>query len=196
MSPPSRAWYVVSAAIFLVGLIAFASFLFLKLSRLNEGYVRVLVPGEAEVSLEKPGRYIIHHEFKSVFEGRVYSTPEGEGLQGMKIEVYSLPGDRPVAVQDTTLSASYSFGSYSGVSLMEFQAEQPGRFRLRGTRDDGSTRPQAVLSIAQSSVGDIVATVFGGIAIFFGSIILSVGVFVWTLIQRGKALKAAKGSAA
>ena len=193
MSPPSRAWYVVAAAVLLTGILGFAVFLFFTISKMGEGYVRVVVPGEGEVLLDKSGRYVIHHEFKSVVGGRVYSTMSGEGLQGVKIEVFALPGDVPVAVRESTMSATYSFGSYSGTSLMEFDIAQPGRFRVRGTRDDGATSPQTVLSIAQSSVGDIVVAVFGSIALLFGSIILSVGILVWTLIRRDRAMKASKG---
>lgn len=196
MSPPSRAWYVVAAAIFVMGLVGFASLLFFTISKIGEGYVRVVVPGEGEVSLEKPGRYVIHHEFKSVVGGRVYSMASGEGLEGMKIEAFALPGNVPVPVHESTMSGTYSFGSYSGTSLMEFDIAQPGRFRVRGTRADGAASPQTVLSIAQSAVGSIVAAVFGCIATLFGSIVLSGGIVAWTLIKRNKAFKEVKGSTA
>ncbi|HSA60370.1 MAG TPA: hypothetical protein VLJ37_11885 [bacterium] len=189
---PGRWLYVLAGFVFLAGLAAFGAFLFAFLSTIGEGYVRVGAPGTSEFALTEPGTYVIHHEFKSVLDGKIYSTAKGEGLNGLTLDLVALPDGRPVPLRQSSMSSTYSFGSYEGTSLMEFTAAAPGRFRLKAALEgvpDGA--PRAVLSIAKESVTDILVSVFGGIAILFGSSFTAIAIVLVTFFKRQKAIKAA-----
>lgn len=58
---PGRKWYLLAVLFFILGMGAMALFLFSQLSGLTAGLQQVVVPGEAEVVLERPGSYTIIH---------------------------------------------------------------------------------------------------------------------------------------
>jgi len=190
---PGRWLYVLAGVVFLTGIVAFGAFLFAFLSSIGEGYVRVGVPGASEFSLTEPGTYVIHHEHKSVLDGKIYSTVKGEGLNGLKLELVTLPDERPVDLRQSSMSSTYSFGSYEGTSLMEFTAAGPGRYRIKAELEGvaGAT-PRGVLSIAKEAVKDIILSVFGSIAILFGSSFTALAILLVTFFKRQKAIKAAE----
>jgi hypothetical protein len=188
---PGRWLYVLAVFVFVAGLAAFGGFLFAFLSTIGEGYVRVGVPGSSEFSLTEPGTYVIHHEHKSVLDGKIYSTAKGEGLNGLQLELATLPDGQPVDLRQSSMSSTYSFGSYEGTSLMEFTVPGPGRYRIRAQLEgvaDGP--PRGVLSIAKEAVKDIILSVFGGMAILFGASFTAIAIVVITFFKRQKALKA------
>jgi hypothetical protein len=191
---PGRWLYGLAIAVFFAGLAAFGGFLFAFLGTIGEGYVRVGVPGSSEFSLAEPGTYVIHHEHKSVLDGRIYSTAKGKGLNGLMLTLVTLPDERPVELRQSTMSSTYSFGSYEGTSLMEFTVPGPGRYRIKAELEGvAGGPPRGVLSIAKEAVKDIIVSVFGGIAILFGSSFLGVAIVVITFLKRQKAIRAAAG---
>lgn len=189
---PGRWLYVLAGVVFFAGLAAFGAFLFAFLSTIGEGYVRIGVPGMSEFALTERGTYVIHHEHKSVLDGKIYSTAKGEGLNGLTLELATLPDGRPVPLRQSSMSSTYSFGSYEGTSLMEFTVPGPGRYRLKAALDGASDgAPRGVLSIAKEAVKDILISVFGGIAILFGSSFTALAIVLITFFKRQKAIKAA-----
>jgi len=73
---PGRKWYAVSAIVLVGGLVVAGLVLFSRLKGLGDELRQVMMPGEAELSLDRSGTYTIFHEHESIVEGRYYSSPE------------------------------------------------------------------------------------------------------------------------
>lgn len=186
---PSRWYYGLAAAVLVGGFVFFGVFLWKNLSRIGENMIQVVVPGKSQLTLTQPGKYTIFHEHRSVVGNKIYST--GEDISGLECSLVSTPAGSEIALTPSTVSSSYSIGGRSGVSFLDFQIDSPGTYELSAQYAEGQEGPEAVLAVGQGFAGDIVATVFGGLGIVFGSIGLAVAIVVITLIKRSNAKKRA-----
>jgi hypothetical protein len=188
---PGRKWYAIAALVFLLGMAFFGVFLFTRLKDLTGGLQQVVVPGEAELVLEKPGSYTIFHEHESVVGGRYYSSPDE--VPGLKVEVVSSETGEPVSLDAPGASTSYSLGGRSGVSIFVFEIDQPGTYRLSAGFPDGRQEQQLVLAVGQGFGQKLLLTIFGALAIGLASFILAISIAVVTFWKRRKALRVAPG---
>lgn len=185
---PGRIWYWVAGAVFLAGMAGAALFLVPKLSGIGDRFTRVVVPGSAELALAEPGWYTIFHEARSVVDGTLYQV---EDISGLSVSVAALPGLQPVALSEPATSGSYDIGGHAGVSVLAFEVEHPGRFRLTAAYADGRAEPRTVLAVGQGFVGELLRAIFGTVGIGFASIGAAVAIWVVTLLKRRNALRAA-----
>ena len=88
---PGRKWYVVAALVFIAGMALFAVFLSARLAKLGDDFVRVTVPGQAELPLE-PGAYTIFHEQGSTTDGTDGRVIAGGNISGLRISVQKSAG--------------------------------------------------------------------------------------------------------
>lgn len=186
---PGRWYYGLAAAVFVGGFVFFGVFLWKNLSRIGESLTQVVVPGKSQLTLSKPGKYSIFYEHRSVVGNKIYST--GEDISGLECSLVSMRTGSEIALTPSTVNSTYSLGGRSGVSFLDFQIESPGAYELSAKYSDGREGPEVVLAVGQGFAGEIVATVFGGLGIVFGSIGLAVAIMVITLIKRDKARKRA-----
>jgi Protein of unknown function (DUF2510) len=132
---PSRVWYWVAGAA-LVGSVAWVglgmSLGFASLARHVEGLQRVPIPGQAEVSFDKPGGYTVY------FEG-MGAADEQVTIPSFNLSLTSVGGGEEVPIRLYADSETYSIGGRSGRAVGTFQINKPGRFLLR---TDGE--PQAI----------------------------------------------------
>lgn len=184
---PGRAWYVLAGLIVLLGAVAAGVFLFTRLNQMADNLTQVVVPGEATLTLTRPGSYMIFHERESVVDGRVYSS---SNLSGLRVTLRNAAGDR-IPLSGPTASSRYNFGSRSGVGIFEFRIRQPGTYRLSASYDGGRTEPRTVLAVGTGFVMGLLVTIFGGLAFAFGGIILAVIVALVVFVRRRKAGRAA-----
>lgn len=180
----SPAPYITAGLIFLAGVIGFAGFLFWSLAGMGENLIQVVVPGEQELHLKEPGAYTVFHEYRSAVGGRVYSG--GEGVSGLECKLTSKKTGAAIPLSPSTSASRYDYGGRSGVSLLEFAIAEPGDYVLKAAYPEGQTGSQAVLAVDHGFIGKILLTVFGGFAILFGSIVVSLSIVVVTLIKRSK----------
>jgi hypothetical protein len=184
---PSRAWYVVAALVFVVGFVVFGAFLFLRLSRLDEGIEQFVVPGSAEVAIDEPGRQTIYRETGASIDGRYYGTSD---LTGLEVVVTDPSGD-VVELDSPAMNETYTIGGREGVAIFKFDAEEPGTYRVEAFYPVAGTGNEGVLAVGKPMVRDILLTVFGGLAIAGGAALLALAIAVVTFVRRYRATRRA-----
>jgi hypothetical protein len=177
---PSRAWYVVAALVFVIGLAAFGTFLFLRLRGLDEGIESFVVPGSAEVTIDEPGRQTIYRETNTAVEGRYYGSSD---LTGLEVVVTDPRGD-VLDLDPSTMSETYTIGSRQGVAIFKFDADAPGTYRVVAAYPGGGTGNEGVLAVGEPIVADILITVLGGLAIAGGAVVVALAIAVVTFVRR------------
>ena len=145
-------WFVVAGVIALASLVGAGLYLMPRIAAIDEGTTRVVVPGSAVITLDRPGHYLIFHEARSVVDGRVYQARLGDGV---RITLVPEGGGPPVALVAPKMSTEYEIGCCVGRSLLAFDIERPGRFRLSASPANGGDEPKTVLAVSQGVVGRI-----------------------------------------
>jgi hypothetical protein len=181
--PPGRIWYLVAVLIAVGGWVGMAMVLVSGLSGTAERMIRVLAPGQAELTLGEPGSYTIFHEHRSTLEGRVYNV---EGVSGLQVTVTEKAGGSIVPLSSTA-GSHYTVGGYAGRSLFAFDVRKPGVYVLTSSYDGGRKEPRTVLAIDRGFVGNLVGTILGAIALAFGGMVLGIATFIITFVKRRRA---------
>ena len=179
----SPLWFVVAGLIAIAGFVAAGFYLLPRLGSVDSAMIRVVVPGNATLDLDKAGTYTIFHEKQSVVDGRFYAS---DSVSGLRVDVIAEATGTPIRLEPAT-STSYSMGSRQGVSIFAFTIDRPGRYRLTTSLAGG----QAVLAIGQGTFGAIFALVGGTIAIAFAGLALALVLVALTLWQRMRTPKPA-----
>jgi len=180
-TPPGRIWYLVGLTIFIAGMATMAIFLLSRLTGMQDGLTRVVVPGEHRLALA-PGNYTIFHETEGVIDGKIYSS---SGLSGLTVSVAAPDG---AAVPLTAAgSGRYTFSGHTGYAAFDFTAPAAGDYTLAARYDDGATGPETVLAVGAGFLSGLLATIFGSLAFAFGGAIVATIIMVGTLVKRRRA---------
>ncbi|HET7840478.1 MAG TPA: hypothetical protein VFM21_02675 [Terriglobia bacterium] len=186
-NPPSRAYYGVAGAVLVGGVGLFVALLWRGISSVPSKVQQVVAPGRAELTLSKPGDYTIFYEYQSVLGNRVYST--GQNVPGLECTLVSKSAQEPVPLSRATVNSNYSFGGRSGKSVFDFHINQPGVYELTASYPVGEQGEEVVLAVGQGVVTGILSTVFGALAIMFGTIGLTIAIILITAVKRHNAAK-------
>ena len=154
---PARFWYWVAGAAVVAAVLWFAFSLFLGFQSLNrqvEGFQRVPIPGQAEVSFDEPGGYTLY------FEG-LGASDEQVSIPSFNVSLTSVGGEG-VSIRDYGGSATYDFAGHSGRALGTFRIEEPGRFLLQTEGEPGGV--EANVAVGPSVGPAIFRTVILAIA--------------------------------
>ena len=181
----SALWFVVAGAIALASFAAAALYMMPRLGTLDDGTIRIVVPGSTVIALDRPGHYTIFHERRSFVDDRYY---ESKSVDGLRVTLIAETGGAPVALVPPKMSSSYEIGERQGVSILAFDIAQPGRFRLNANLANGAAEPKVVLSISLGLVGGMFSLVLVTLGIVFtglGLASLLVLVVIW---RRSKAV--------
>jgi hypothetical protein len=185
---PSRLYYGLAALVFVAGWVLFALVLFKNLSGLESKLQQVVVPGKAELNLARASTYTIYYEYQSAVGSKIYST--GRSLSGLECVVTSKATSEKLRVSPTTVNSSYSLGSRSGVGVFDFTIDRPGIYVLSAQYAEGREGPEVVLAVGEGFTTGILTTVFGGLAIVFGSMGAAVVIALVTFLKRVRAERA------
>jgi hypothetical protein len=139
-------WFVVAGLIAVASGVAASLYLLPRLGSVDAGLIRVVVPGNATLTLDKPGTYTIFHEKHSVVDGKYYAS---DTVTGLRVELVAEADDAPVPIVEPSTTTSYSLANRGGVSIFAFTIDRPGRYRLTTNLANG----QVVLAIGQGMVG-------------------------------------------
>ena len=176
---PSERHYVIGIAVLIVGIavliagfVVFGVFLFTRITSMAPD-IQVVVPGTQEIQLADSGKYTVFYEYRSVVDNKVYST--GESLSGMVVTLKSKEDSREVAMSSPSGTSTYEIGGRAGVSMLEFQIEEPGTYILSADYVGGGGGPDVVLAIGKFS---ILGTILIALGIFFGTLIVGGGTLV------------------
>jgi hypothetical protein len=187
---PGRGYYGLAAIVFISGWVLFGLFLFRNLSGISSKLQQVVVPGKTELSLNRPGSYTIYYEQESVVGSKVYST--SRSLSGLECTVTAKATGEEVTLSRAAVSSRYAVGGRSGYSVFDFKIDRPGVYEIAAQYSEGQEGPQVVLAVGQGFTMGVLTTVFGGLAILFGSIGLAVAIAVYTAVKRHKAMRQAQ----
>jgi len=179
---PSRGHYGIGCAVVIVGIVLFVVFLLTQISG-GLPQIQVVVPGTHEIYLAKPGRYTVFYEYRSVVDNEIYAT--GESMSGMSAMLKSKDDSREVTLSKPSGSSTYEAGGRAGVSVLEFEIEEPGTYIFAADYRSGVSGPEVVFAIGQFK---ILGTVLGGLGIFFGSLFIGGGIIVRTFLKRRETL--------
>jgi len=178
----SRLWYVVAGVIALAGLVAAALYVVPRIGTVDQGAMRLVMPGSAVLALDTPGSYTIFHERRSVVDGRYYAS---DSVDGLKVTLAD-PRGAPVALAEPTMSTSYQMGNREGRAMLAFEVAEPGRYRLTASLASGGAEPKVVLAVSQGLVGGIIQLVFKTLGIVFGSLGIAGLIVAIVAVRRSK----------
>jgi hypothetical protein len=152
-----------------------------------ERMMRVVVPGQADLTLKESGTYTIFHEHQSTVDGRVYSV---HTVSGLKISVRARPSGQVIPLQNA-VGSRYSVRAQAGRSLFDFVVPAAGTYEISAAYDGGRAQPQTVLAIDRGFVGDLILTILGAIAMAFAGMGTAAAIAVVVFIKRRRAKRAA-----
>jgi hypothetical protein len=184
---PGRWYYGLAIVFFIIGESLFIFFLLDSLNGLTEALTQVVVPVKSEIMFPEAGKYTIFYEYQSVVDNRLYFT--GESLSGLHCTITSKMRGSRIALSRPRTRSTYSFGGRKGVSVLEFKIDQPGMYEFSASYPKGQEGPEVVLAMGRGFMKKLMGTIFGGLAIFFGSGAIPIAIVVVTLLKRQKAKK-------
>lgn len=179
--PPGRGWYILACALVFAAVAAMAIFILARISGIGAALLQVVVPGQAELRLDKTGDYTIFHEYLSVVDGKIY---ESMSISGLRVTV-TAPDGSALALSSPTATGRYNVSGRSGVSVFTFKVVSPGTYRLAAFYEDGRNEPRTVLAVGSGFVGGILLTVLGAFLIMIVGVGAGVTLAV-TVYQRRK----------
>lgn len=182
----SPLWFIVAGLIALAGFAGALFYLIPRLSAADSAMIRVVMPANAVLTLDKAGRYTIYHEKKSTVDGRYYAS---ETVNGLQLLLTDEATRAPVALTEPAMAAKYTIGNKSGTSIYAFTIDRPGRYRLVGDFADARSASRAVLAIEQGMLGEMFSLIFGTIAIAFAGLGIAGAIVLAVLWRRSKAVE-------
>jgi hypothetical protein len=188
---PGRVWYGVAVVVVFVGVGGASYLLFARLGELQDAFTRLVVPGNIDLALDKPGVYTIFHEASSVIDGRLYVA---DNISGLAVTVTSLEGGEALALRPPVGQQTYSMNGHSGTAVLVFTVVKPGHYRLAAAYDNGRAETRTVLAVARDFVGTLIDSILRTLGLGFGSAALAVAIFLATFFLRRRADRLARGT--
>jgi len=142
--------------------------IFHGLGHVTDSLTQVVVPGRAELNLQRGQRYTVFLEEQSVMNGMIYSTTQS--VQGLQCRVHSIPKGAAIAMERSSTSTSYTLNGRSGHSVLEFPIQEDGKYEFACDYGENFKGSEVVVAVG-SGVGEaIVRTVAGALGAFFGGV--------------------------
>jgi hypothetical protein len=180
---PRRAWYLAAIVPALVGLAGAWLFFWPRLASVDDGVIRMVVPGKIAMALQ-PGSYTVFHEYRAVVGGRYYETPEVSGLRVVVTTAQGTPVELGGAAE-----TRYTLPGHSGVSLLTFDIDTPGSYILSAGYAD-KNGPETVLAVGQGFIRRLFGLIGGTIAIAFAGLGSTIAIASVTYVKRRRAREA------
>ena len=125
---PSRIWYLIGIALFLIGGIASPTWFIISLISSFSSGEQFIVPTARTFILDKPGKYVIWHDAKTFFQGKTYSF-SSELPDDVTIKVIRKETQEELTLNPSTRTKESS-GSHKRYSICSFSVETPGEYSL------------------------------------------------------------------
>jgi hypothetical protein len=182
--------YLLASLPLIIGIVV-CVFLSLKawrnISVFENSLARVVVPGEKILNLTAPGDYTIFHEYRTVVDGIVYSSPEYI-ISGLSCTLENAHTGEVIPLKPSTSNMTYSFGSREGRAVFNFSVAEAGKLRF-GCLFPGaeSKETKTVLAIGQGfgeEIFNMIFLIFGIVSIFIVSFSITTGVIVYLIVKK------------
>jgi Protein of unknown function (DUF2510) len=173
---PARFWYWVAGALAVAAVLWFALGLFLGFRSVNrqvEGFQRVPIPGQAEVSFDEPGGYTLYYE-------GLGASDEQATIPSFNVSLVPVGGGQEVSIRDYGGSATYDFAGHSGRALGTFRIEELGRFQLQTEGEPRGAEANVAVgpSVGPAILRTVILTIAGTLILLLAGAVLAVVVAV------------------
>ena len=187
-------WYAsIGVVLALAGVGFFTYFLIHGIFHLTDSLTQVVVPGQAELSLNGPATYTIFLEEQSVVDGRIYSTTES--VDGLKCTVTAKSDNQQIPLRQPGMSITYNVNGRSGRSVFAFPVKVAERYELFCNYPQDTKGPQTVIAVG-SGVGEKLSqTVLWSLISMFGGMGSGALVIALIIMKRRAAEKKLAASA-
>jgi len=185
---PGRGWYAAAGALALGGTLGAVTLIVWLVLSLGSDE-QFLAPGRLAINLAQPGKVVIWHDHRTLFQGRSYDGPE-KLPAGARIRVIEEASGRELEV-GASFGASSASGSSRRISVAQFHAVQPGSHLIA---IEGSFEPR-VFSAGADFLPRLLWSIFGAVALVLVSWGLAIGMFAWVFIRREQGFAAGAGTA-
>jgi len=138
--------------------------------------VQFKVPGTQEVNIEKPGRYYLWNDFRTVYAGKSYDQSE-HIPGGMQIEIRDADGNLLPFTSDISMS-SIAEGSAKNV-IGYVEVKKPGRMKI----DVSGGSDERVFSLGPTNSARIFLLLLGGFGLSALVGLAGFGLGIWGIIK-------------
>ena len=181
-------WYAsIGVALALAGVGLFAYFLVHGLFHLTDSLTQVVVPGQAQLSLNAPATYTIFLEEQSVVDGRIYSTTES--VDGLKCTVTTQSENQQITMLRPGMSITYNAHGRSGRSVLAFPVKVAGQYTLFCNYPQDARGPQTVVAVGTGVGEKLTQTVLWSLISMFGGMGSGALVIALVIMKRRAAEK-------
>lgn len=172
---------IAGIVIFLIGAVALPVFFVFTL--LTEGMAgqQFIVPGSAEIQIEKSGRYYLWNDYQTVYEGATYNaslTVPG----GLSIRFTDAGGEPLPLSADTAMSINIGGSSKNSIGFIE--VTEPGNITVNVSGE----LENRVFSVSAFSLAGFVRMILSGLILAFAGI----AILIWGIV---KLVKNSRGAA-
>lgn len=161
---PGRFWYAVAALLAVAGAALCAALLLKFVGGLTDTR-QFLMPGRLVFAADAPGRFVLWHDYRTVFAGRNYVVPEALP-DGARISIIELASGRSLEVRASSGMRSTA-DSAERLAVAVFRIADAGRYEAAV---EGDFAPR-VMSVGPSLFPRVLLELGGAIA----SLLLGLG---------------------
>jgi hypothetical protein len=148
--------------------------LYLLLGPSNE--VQFKIPGSAQATIEKPGRYYVWNDFRTIYEGKNYDRSE-KIPDGVEIRIHDSNGELLKFVGSSAISSSAGASSKNSIGYVE--VERPGKV---GIEVSGGNE-ERIFSFSQLGFLKPLGLILGGFGLSILVAIAGCGITVWGILK-------------
>lgn len=183
---------IIGACIVIASIIGSVIFLVSQMITTIDSGQLIKLPTDETITLDDPGTYIIYHEHRSSYNGKVYNQPSGI-IDGLELTLYPGSFSHPVKLSPPTLSSTYSLGgNRAGSAIFQFTINDSGHYRIRGEFSNQEDK-EVIINIQKSIFKNIGGIVGQFLLLFFGGIAIGTLLIIMSVISLIKSNKHKKG---
>jgi len=183
----SSGWYFgLGIAAMLAGVGLFVYFLLTGIFHITDNLTQVVVPGEADLTLQANLKYRVFLEQQSVVNGQIFSVTQS--LSGLTCHIRDGSAGTELPIGPSKSSLTYNVNGRSGRSVLEFTPQAAGTYHLACAYEEGKEGPKAVLAVGADFGKKLGSTLVNCFASMFGGGILGAAflIFAYRIRQRAK----------
>ena len=185
---PSLWWLLLAAIVFVVGTGGGAGLLIWQIIDLPEGRT-FLVPSTQTFTIDRPGKYMLWHDYKITFQGKVYNKPKDLPDQTTIVLENKQTGEK-APMTESWASAVIS-GGHEKTSVQSYRIEQVGTYVLSVTGFDD----ERVFSFQRSYVKGLIGAILACIVLILIGWLGAPAIILLILVARSRNRKRAANQA-
>jgi hypothetical protein len=144
--------------------------------------VQFKIPGTAEATVEKPGRYYVWNDYRTFYQGKNYDRSE-RIPDGVEIRIHDSKGGLLEFVGSTAISSTAGSSSKNSIGYVDI--ERPGKVSI----EVSGGNEERVFSFAQSGILKLFGSILGAFGLSMLVAIAGFGITIWGIVKMVKAEK-------